>query len=132
MEKRYFQQSCRLQPATLLKVTLLYGCFSCFLNCTNGAKSRKASHLQNRSYIVLIKSPSCNTIIRSKERRKSKQKNKKRDRFIFKQQHTSHALISFTLTHFKLPTFSGRYLRNTLLLGPLHLLLYFYQQLGKT
>ena len=58
--------------------------FFMFLNCTNGAKSRKALHLQNRSYIVLIKSASCNTIIRSKERRKSKQKNKKRDRFIFK------------------------------------------------
>ena len=29
------------QPATLLKVTLLHGCFSRFLNCTNGTKSRK-------------------------------------------------------------------------------------------
>ena len=28
-----------------LKVTLLHGCFSHFLNCTNGTKSRKASHL---------------------------------------------------------------------------------------
>ena len=33
------------QPATLLKVTLLHGCFSHFLNCTNGTKSRNASHL---------------------------------------------------------------------------------------
>ena len=29
---------------TLLKVTLLHGCFSRFLNCTNGTKSRKTSH----------------------------------------------------------------------------------------
>ena len=31
--------------AGLLKVTLLHRCFSCFLNCTNGTKSRRASHL---------------------------------------------------------------------------------------
>ena len=35
------------KPATLLKVTLLHGCFSHFLNCTNGAKSRNASHIIN-------------------------------------------------------------------------------------
>ena len=29
-----------------VKVTLLHGCFSCFLNCTNGTKSRKASHMR--------------------------------------------------------------------------------------
>ena len=28
-------------PATVLKVTLLHGCFSRFLNCTNGTKLRK-------------------------------------------------------------------------------------------
>ena len=28
-------------------ITLLHGCFSCFLNCTNGTKSRKASHIKN-------------------------------------------------------------------------------------
>ena len=33
----------RLQPATLLKLTLLHGCFSRFLNCTNGTKSCNAS-----------------------------------------------------------------------------------------
>ena len=27
----------------LVKVTLLHGCFSGFLNCTNGTKSRKTS-----------------------------------------------------------------------------------------
>ena len=31
--------------AILLKVTLLHGCFSRFLNCTNGTKSWKASHI---------------------------------------------------------------------------------------
>ena len=33
------------QPATLLKVTLLHGCFSCFLNCEHGTKSRKAPQI---------------------------------------------------------------------------------------
>ena len=31
------------KPTTLLKVTLLHGCFSRFLNCTNGTTSRKTS-----------------------------------------------------------------------------------------
>ena len=35
----------RLQPTTLLKVTLLHGCSSRFLNRTNETKWRKASHL---------------------------------------------------------------------------------------
>ena len=34
-----------LKPATLLKVTVLHGCFSRFLNCKNGTKSRKTSHM---------------------------------------------------------------------------------------
>ena len=34
-----------LEPATSLEVTLLHGCFSRFLNCINGIKSRKASHI---------------------------------------------------------------------------------------
>ena len=33
--------------AAWLKITLLHGCFSRFLNCTNGTKSRKASHINN-------------------------------------------------------------------------------------
>ena len=33
-----------LKPATLLKVTLLDGCFSLFLNCTDGTNSRNASY----------------------------------------------------------------------------------------
>ena len=28
-----------------LKVALIYGCFSRFLNCANGTKLRKASHI---------------------------------------------------------------------------------------
>ena len=32
-------------PETLLKLTLLHECFSRFLNCTNGTKTRKASHM---------------------------------------------------------------------------------------
>ena len=38
------------KPATLLKVTLLHGCFSRFLNCTNGTKSRNASHVFKYKY----------------------------------------------------------------------------------
>ena len=34
-----------LKPATLLKVSFLRGCFSSFLNCTIGIKSRIASHI---------------------------------------------------------------------------------------
>ena len=34
-----------LQPAALVKVTLLHGYFSRFLNCANGTKSRKESHI---------------------------------------------------------------------------------------
>ena len=33
------------EPATLLKLTLLHGCFARFLNCTNCTKSLKASHM---------------------------------------------------------------------------------------
>ena len=34
-----------LVPPTLLKVILFHGCFSRFLNCTNGTKSRKVSNI---------------------------------------------------------------------------------------
>ena len=43
MEKYYFSKIADEKPATLLKVTLLHGCFSRFLNCTNGTKSCKTS-----------------------------------------------------------------------------------------
>ena len=35
----------KLKPATSLKLTPLHGCFSRFLNYTNGSKSRKGSLL---------------------------------------------------------------------------------------
>ena len=54
MEVSYFQQIQKLQPATLLKVTLLYGYFLTFLNCTNGIKSRKASHTNSNSTIKAL------------------------------------------------------------------------------
>ena len=38
-----------LQPATLLKATILNEFFSRFLNCTNGAKSRNVSQMQSRN-----------------------------------------------------------------------------------
>ena len=34
-----------LEPATLLNIALPHGLFSCFLNCANGIKSHKASHV---------------------------------------------------------------------------------------
>ena len=43
---------CMLKPATLLKVTLLHGCFSRVLNCRNGTKSHKASQKQIKVQIV--------------------------------------------------------------------------------
>ena len=39
-----FSKVAGLKPATLLKLTLLHGCFSLFLNYTNDTKSRKAPH----------------------------------------------------------------------------------------
>ena len=37
-------------PATLLKLTFLHGCFSRFLNPTNGTKSRNASRISMQYY----------------------------------------------------------------------------------
>ena len=34
-------------PTALLEVTLFHGCFSHFLNCTNGKKLRKVTHVNN-------------------------------------------------------------------------------------
>ena len=44
----------RLKPATLLKVTLLHGCFSRFLSCAHGKKSRNAPHVifEQNSYLL--------------------------------------------------------------------------------
>ena len=38
-----------------LKVTFLHGCFSHFLNCTNGTKSHNASHLVNLQEISMVR-----------------------------------------------------------------------------
>ena len=40
--------------ATLLKVTLLHGCFSCFLNCTNGTKSLNPSQMKVLSKMTVV------------------------------------------------------------------------------
>ena len=39
------------KPAIILKVTL-HGCFSCFLNCTNGTKSSKASYIDLKEILI--------------------------------------------------------------------------------
>ena len=41
--------------AFLLKVTLLHGCFSCFLNCKNDTKSCKASHMTYNTIYYTMK-----------------------------------------------------------------------------
>ena len=41
--------------ATLLKVTLLHGCFSGFLNCTSGTKSCNAPQIYFRLIQVKVK-----------------------------------------------------------------------------
>ena len=47
MEESYFtkREKDPWRSVTLLKVTLLHGCFSRFLNCRIGTKSRNASHV---------------------------------------------------------------------------------------
>ena len=47
----YFIKFAVWKPATLLKVTLLHGCFWSILFCTNGIKSRKTSQ---RKYFTLF------------------------------------------------------------------------------
>ena len=58
--------SCRLKPATLLKVTLLHGCFSRFLNCADFTKLHKTSQiivsaskpsLSNFSFFLIVLCP---------------------------------------------------------------------------
>ena len=43
-DKNPWRSVALVQPATLLKVSFLHGCFSRFLICTNDTKSRKPSH----------------------------------------------------------------------------------------
>ena len=40
-----FSKVAGFQPTNLLKVALFHGCFSRFLNCANGTKSRNGSHV---------------------------------------------------------------------------------------
>ena len=40
-----FSKVAGFKPATLLKLTVLHGYFSLFLNCTNGTKSSNASQI---------------------------------------------------------------------------------------
>ena len=40
-----FSKVAGLKPATLLKLTLVHGCFPRFLNCTNGTISRNTPHV---------------------------------------------------------------------------------------
>ena len=40
-----FSKVAGFKPRSLLKLTLLHGCFSRFLNCTNGTKSRNTPHM---------------------------------------------------------------------------------------
>ena len=42
-------RSVNFKPATLLKLTLLHGCFSPFSNFTNSTKSRSAPHLKSQN-----------------------------------------------------------------------------------
>ena len=43
--KKHPWRSATFKPANLLKVTLPHGSFSRFLDCTNGTKSHKTSHI---------------------------------------------------------------------------------------
>ena len=47
------------KSATMLKVTLLHGCFSRSFNCTNGTKSRKTSHIESFFYFRLKAQQEC-------------------------------------------------------------------------
>lgn len=42
------------QPATLIKVSILHFCFSCFLNCANDNKSYKTPHVQFYVYFPCL------------------------------------------------------------------------------
>ena len=42
------------QQATIVKVTLLHGCFPRFLNCTNDTKSRNTSQSLNVVLVIMI------------------------------------------------------------------------------
>ena len=47
-----FSKVASFKPATLQKLTLLHGCFSRFLHCTNGTKSCNAPHILNNFKLI--------------------------------------------------------------------------------
>ena len=66
-----FRKVAGFKPATLLKLSLLHGCFSGFLNCTNGTKLRNASHIikSNRMcYLVYVPQKQLSTAKRYEKR----------------------------------------------------------------
>ena len=60
LQKRNDLRKFKMKSAASLNVTLLHGCFSRFLNCTNGTKFRKASH--TNTFLLLPPFPT--TVIR--------------------------------------------------------------------
>ena len=42
------------KACNLTKINIPHGCFLCLLNCTNGTKSRSASHITNETETSLI------------------------------------------------------------------------------
>ena len=49
-----FSKVAGYEPATLLKLTLLHGCFPRFSNCINGTKSRSVSHILDETFLVSL------------------------------------------------------------------------------
>ena len=52
LKKVNFSKVAGFKPATLLKLKLFHECFSRFLNCTNGTKSRNASQISYFQEII--------------------------------------------------------------------------------
>ena len=50
-----FSKVAGFSPVTLLTVTLPHGCFSRFLNCTNGTELRNASHILHKAVLKTLK-----------------------------------------------------------------------------
>ena len=69
-------------PATLVKVALLYECFSRFLNCKNGTKLYKASHMLFTTFLDFLcqyeKHPSIGVLIKKVLTKKVKEIHRRR------------------------------------------------------
>ena len=50
-EKHAWRNATFNKVAGFTTLTLIHGCFSRLLNCTNGTKSRKASHMVTKIYL---------------------------------------------------------------------------------